>query len=360
MRILCLVFFATAMWMFIAACVAQEKSAVLLGIGVGLTFFLAMMSKYIVLVYCPLLFVTALLFRRHVAWLFALLVSLLSVAYVMYYRADLTVLYHSQIATAHAANATYGEILKIAASYLAPLGILWAWAFYRARTHREFACSPALLGMLLIFALPLVGYHLKSRDMISLYKHTVYGSLFLCPAGALLLRDLLQQRTFPRLSAGIASCLLLAMTATGFLHVKAMESAYPDHRPVLEWLVPQVDAQTTILSEDPYLFRYALFPAVPNRKMFEVTWFDNDLDGRTSAQDVIDAVWDGKFDYIYLNDVIAPSLTTKLRNEVLDHKYEKVLDLPFSTSAVMSKITTGSLSLYKSRERYQGPYALNR
>ncbi len=150
------------------------------------------------------------------------------------------------------------------------------------------------------------------------------------------------------------------MTTGGFLHVKEMERAYPDHRPVLDWLVPQVDAQTTILSEDPYLFRHALFPTVPNHKMFELTWFDNDKDGRTSAQDVIDAVWDGKFDYIYLNDVIVPSLAAKLRNEVLHHKYEKVLDLPFSTSPVMSKITTGSLSLYKSRERYHGPYPLTR
>jgi hypothetical protein len=358
--VICLAFFATALWLFIAACVGQGKSVLLLGSGAGLTFFLAMMSKYIVVVYCPLLFVAALLCRRQVAWVFALLVTLLSVAYVGYYRADLAVLYHSQIAAAHAANATYGEILEIAAWYLAPLSLLWAWAFYRSWTRPEFRSSPAMLGLFLVFAVPLIGYHLKSRDMISMYKHMVYGAVFLCPVGALLLCDLLRQCTFPRLSVGIVSCLLLAMTAAGFLQVKEMERAYPDHRPVLSWLVPRVDAQTTILSEDPYLFRHALFPTVRNGRMFEMTWFDNNMDGRGTAQDVIDAVWDGKFDYVYLNDVITPSLAKKLRTEVLHHKYEKVQDLPFLTSAVMSKNTTGSLSLYKSRERYQGAYPLNR
>ncbi len=181
--VICLAFFTTALWLFIVACMEQEKSVVLLGIGASLTFFLAMMSKYIVLVYCPLLFVILWVVRRHVAWLFAGVVTLLSVAYVGYYRADLAVLYHNQIATAHAANATPGEILWIAIAYLAPLGLLWVWALYRSWSQRAIACSPAFLGLLLVFALPLIGYHLKSRDMISLYKHLVYGVLFLCPVG---------------------------------------------------------------------------------------------------------------------------------------------------------------------------------
>jgi hypothetical protein len=358
--VICLALFATSLWMFIAACIGHEKSVARWAIGSGVTFFLAMMSKYIVLIYGPLLFMTAFVLRRRAGWLFALVVMLCTIAYLGYYHADLAVLFHNQIATAHSVNATYGEILGITALYLTPLSLLWGWAFYRSWTHREFACSPSILSLFLVFALPLIGYHLKTRDMISLYKHVVYSALFLCPVGALLLRTLLQERRFRNLNVMIVSGVLLMMTAVECFHVKEMEHAYPDPRPMLEWLMPQVDAQTTILSEDPYLFRYAFFPLVSNNNMFEVTWFDNDLDGRATAQDVIDAVWDGKFDYIYLNGLIDPVVATKLRNEVLYHKYDRVLDLPFSTSRVMSKITSGSLSLYKSREPYLGSYPLGR
>jgi hypothetical protein len=87
-----------------------------------------------------------------------------------------------------------------------------------------------------------------------------------------------------------------------------------------------------------------------------MTWFDNDGDNIHEARDVVAAVWEGKFDYVYLNGLVAPALSEVLRNEVLPHSYEKVVEIPFSTSPVMSTVTTGSLKVYKSRVRYNGPY----
>jgi len=121
----------------------------------------------------------------------------------------------------------------------------------------------------------------RAEEVVEIVKLCVREKVAIVPFLETLNHDIRRTRNI----APGAACLLLAMTAVGFFQVKDMEHAYPDNRPVLDWLRPRVDAQTTILSEDPYLFRFAFFPTIPNSLMFEVTWFDNNLDGRAEAQD---------------------------------------------------------------------------
>ncbi len=356
-----LALFSVSLWLFSIACLRQERSPnrpALLAAG---AFFLAVMSKYVVLAYFPFLVVTAFFLRRQVILPFALPVVGLITLYVLHYRAALTILYHQQILGTHAANATYGDIVTIALMYLALPGAMWLWTFFYRFTNRgKDHSQPRILIVLFALSLPLIIYHLKLRDMISMYKHLVYACFFLCPAGGILLRDLLRSTAFPRIGVIVASGLLLVTTAQGAYYVKEMQRAYPDSSSVVAYLLPNVKADTTILSEDPYLFRYQFLSTKPHNGIYEMTWFDNDADRTHEARDVISAVWDGKFDYVYLNGLVASNLSELLRTAVLSHSYDKILEIPFSTSPVMSTITTGSLTLYKSRVPYSGPYPVER
>ena len=82
-----------------------------------------------------------------------------------------------------------------------------------------------------------------------------------------------------------------------------------------------------------------------------MTWYDNNHDGKREAQDVIDAVWDGKFEYVYLNGLILRELGDELKRGVLKNRYDCILTIPFHNSTVMNPINTGFLSLYRRRTK---------
>jgi hypothetical protein len=128
-------------------------------------------------------------------------------------------------------------------------------------------------------------------------------------------------------------------------------------RPLLTYLRERVGPTTSILSEEGYALRYGLPAAAPN-KLFELTWFDNDGDGNHTPQDVVDAVWDGKPDYVLVYGQITPHLAEKLRTSVLPHQYRKVFEQPYQLSTVMTLATRGRIELWRRNGTYKGKYPL--
>ena len=77
---------------------------------------------------------------------------------------------------------------------------------------------------------------------------------------------------------------------------------------------------------------------------------DNNRDGKSEKKDVVEALWDRKFTYVFMNNLIQPKANQDLRGVMHSRGYEKVLEIPWQTSQVMSHQDKGVLELYKSTE----------
>lgn len=320
-----------------------------------LLFVLAATSKYVTLVYLPLLAGAALLLSPVIGLLFGVGSSLLLGVYGYWHRDDLLLLYEVQIRGTHGANASHTFILNMEWMYLALPLALWlaalGWCIFRYRARAWRNRTLRCLLLLLVLALPLAGYHLYSRNMIALYKHLVYAQLFLLPAAGWLLWNVMQYFRCVLPVQLLASSLVGVMLWLNLGHLRAMERGYPDVAPVVAAISDKFTPQTTILSEDPYLFRYLAFGQVPQRQIKESNWVDNNLDGKYETIDLIDALWDSKFNYVFLNDQLHPNKNKRLRKVMAMRGYEQLVVVPYDTTNIMSRQTSGSLELYQRTRR---------
>ncbi|MCU0427401.1 MAG: glycosyltransferase family 39 protein [Candidatus Kapabacteria bacterium] len=352
--VVCFFFFSAALWLLSKAVFTMHKETaskqvLMLLLGSAL-FAFAVLAKYIAVAYFPLLFVALLLLNRRAGLVFLLMVGVVLGAYILINRAELLQLYQNQLLGTHKANATVWKLLATISEYAALTAVCAAAivAFWREKT-----LSSWFYAGLVVFAVPLAAYHLRSGDIISLYKHVLYVCCFLAPIAGEALYCLLRrasERESDVLRA-VAGMVIIVASALLWLQLREVHNAYPNTDAMTRFVRKNLTPQTTILSEDAYLFRYACFPAIPTKNLEEMTWFDNNLDGKREAQDVIDAVWEGKFEYVYLNGLILRELGEQLQTGVLRRKYDLVMQIPYTNSAVMNPINTGFLSLYRRRSR---------
>jgi hypothetical protein len=201
---------------------------------------------------------------------------------------------------------------------------------------------------LLLLAVPVLAAHVAAGERAQLALHLAYPLLALTPLAAWFLHRISRRHVMLSLAAAAA------LAGLGIAQTRQLERAFPDLTPAVEYLRPRIGPTTTVLSEEGFVLRYS-FAEQPGRNFQELTWLDNDRDGRRTQQDAIDAIWDGKPDYVLLTGQIAPGLVEKLREGVLPHRYRRVLDEPYQLSAALTRITRGRVELWKRDGVYQGP-----
>ncbi|MEM1181691.1 MAG: phospholipid carrier-dependent glycosyltransferase [Acidobacteriota bacterium] len=266
--------------------------------------------------------------------------------YAVLEKQELTVLVERQLLGTHGPNASYAAVATAAAGYLWPLALAALAGFAVARGKVRSVILVASLG-----AWPLVVYHLQGRNLISLYKHLVFSVLFLAPAASVAFARLSRAGARGRLAA---AALVAAFASANAAEVRRMEQSFPDVRAMAEVLRRHVDAETRILSEDPYLPRYLFADVVAAEQISETTWYDHDGDGRYSAADVAAALAAGGFDVVVLTGVTSPELHDLLATGLLEARYRKVFSEAFATSSVMGRRRFGHLEIHvlQGRLRY--------
>lgn len=352
-------FFCCSLFFLSLAIQPKNSHPIWFGIISALLLCLSIFSKYITLVYALLFIGTAIMQNRKAAYALLITTFILLSTYVAVYFSQLRILYQVQLLGTHAANTRILEILKISATYAGLLMGIWLWVFLKRHQFKsDFIFPPVILLVLLFFAIPLIFYHIRNGDMISLYKHITYTVLFLTPVAGILIHRLtisdLRSRSL------FAAILIVTMTVLSFTQVKAMEKAYPNTESIIRTTESLIDNNTTILSENPYLFRHAFYSRLPLKHFFDTGGLDNDFDGVADSHGILEAVWDGKIDLIYLNGLFTPELDSILKKSgALNSKYDLILELPYQTSSVMNAYhTQGTLELYRVKKRYSGPWPL--
>ncbi len=266
---------------------------------------------------------------------------------------ELKVLYEVQISGIHGANSTYKEIISrsLNQTWLLLLPAILALIHARSNKEEDGKRAFSVISILIVFSMPLFLYHFQGRNLISLYKHLNYANLFLALCAAWLLtlvayaKPWRTSRIF-QFRMPILAVFLVVYLLTNINQLRETQRGYPDVSELLAHLDSK-EVKGTVLSEDPYLFRYLKFDVLPQEDIRETTWLDNDQDGQYTLQDVQDAVWDRKFNYVLLTDAIHPEHNMTLREILSQRGYELEYNSEYSLSSVMTTHTRGHISLYK-------------
>lgn len=349
--IVCFFFFTASMWMLVEG-LRHRTFGWLRCLLASVLFGVAVLSKYVVIIHAPVLALIVAVRRPRLLAAALLPCAALLTLYTYRHWPDLQVLYQGQILHAHARNSSRLHILYTAALYTGPLLVL-ALAGLAMQAARTGVVWRAIRThcFLLLLAMPLIAMHVRSADIVSMFKHMVYPAAMLTPLAAWFLHRLSRRRM------ALACAITGALAGIGLYQTRQMERSFPDLRPMVSYLQDRLSPNTTILTEEGYVFRYA-FPDLPARNLYEFTWFDNDKDGKRTPKDVTDAVWDGKPDYVMTFGQITPHLTEKLRSAILRHQYHKVYEQPYELSSVMTSATRGVVELWRRNGTYKGKYPL--
>jgi hypothetical protein len=355
--IVCFVSFIAGLWALSFAFTRSGYQAQIWALIASLCLVTAFLNKYVIILEMPLIGLMILIYRPRLAFALFTPAIMIGCGYIYHYRADLQILYQQQIVGSHGNNASYGNIIGVALSYVWPVLLLFILEFkqhwQRTGGHSR---NQAMFRWSMWLALPIIFYHLRAHDLISFYKHIVYSVVFLAPlAGVYLVRLLRQKNNY---IAQLPALILIIVAIQGMIQIRAIENAYPDGRSAVTFLKDTIGANSTILSEDPYLLRHQLRNQIKANHIYENAWFDNDGDQKYTRDDVIAGVWDGKFDFLYLDGRITPVTTEKLRKYVVQNKYKLIYQQPYHTSSVMFYQTEGKIEIYQRRAPYSGQYPL--
>lgn len=316
----------------------------------------AVLAKYTTVAYLPFLGLVMLFVAPVIAMVGGAMLTLGIAGYLFMHWGELQVLYQVQISGTHGENTTLNDILYRAAYYTGLPLLLTLIAIYHSLRSYNYSAQTKILSLLLVFSCPLLLYHLQSKNLISLYKHLNFSLFFLVSGAAWLMTriydhyrlNIHSQATSIR---SIPVFLVALLFSYGLLNVyllKGMESGYPSMQGLLTHLQKnRLPGSSKILSEDPYLFRYLAFDEMPQEQISETNWLDNNKDGVHSHQDVLDALWDRKFNTVLLTDTIHPDKNSEYRSILLQRGYITHYEESYELSSVMTTNKTGILTLYQ-------------
>ena len=305
---------------------------------------LAVLSKYIVVLYLPLIAAVAFYINVKRALIGTLLVTTIIGLYVLTWKNDLSVLLAVQLSDTHTNNSHIGNIVdRVLEQQLVIYGLLAiAIALISQMARKKYSVSIVLIA----FSLPMIIYHVYSENLISLYKHLAYNSIFIIPiiAYAFALQvEHVKSFWFSSVS-GIAVIVCFAIYNN--MQLISMEQGFPNSSAMLNTL-PSVKKSDSVLSENPYLFRYHLHSKLSQDNIKESNWFDNNHDGIIESTDIEQAIWDKKFEYVYLNDQVHKYKNVQYRQLLEQRGYHLLYNSAYKISDKLTNNTEGHLTLYK-------------
>lgn len=340
--IISLCFFIWAMFFTVKAC-KENTGNPIYTVCAALFLLFAVLSKYTTAVYLPLIGILALLLapRQTIAAMLVITTGL--IAYAAQHFDQLRILYDIQISGTHQPNAESGDVIqRTVRQQLILLGFVAAGITYLA-LKRIRAVVAALT--LLALSSPMFLYHYHSQNVISLQKHLVYCSVFMIPIAAFFIHTWLIGSSSTKKASTIVMTMLALYSVYNVYNLHTMNSSFPDVTPIVEVTEDNMH-KYTVLSEDPYLFRY-LFKDVGDQGNYkETSWIDNNMDGIHEHRDVKQAIWGRKFDLVYLNDQIHPVLNIELRTMLEQRGYQVLAERRYVLNTMSGRKRTGKLGLY--------------
>lgn len=304
---------------------------------------LATLSKYIAIAYLPIFALIALINNKRIGLYFILFCSLILSLYVAINWKGLHLLYNHQLRGVHDHNSSSINIFKFILIQTWPILI----SFVLLSPLKKLLFKDKTILLLIFLSCPLLAYHILFQNEISLYKHIVHFLFFnICIIVYFLKKSNIQTLAY--------SSFIITFTA--------LISAYNSHKILSEFNIAWPNTtimednihsleNPIILSEDPYLFRNYLYGKVSIKNLYDTNWFDPYNTGKHDELLLIESIKKQKFDYIYLNMQVTPTLSKKIIKYEIEDKYKVVhFEKPLISKLINSN-NTPILALYRKTEK---------
>ncbi len=313
-------------------------------IPAGVAFALSFLSKYVALVFVPVVaLLVVLLVLNHqriradqVIRTFVLPFVIISVGYILVFREDLSAL----LTTAPQITAQPAPRLEIVGTILRDLGLpallalLGSIALVRPIAHTDLIPvrlrnRRGLVALLWTAALAFPVYHLLSGNIRSLDKHAAYALVFLAPLagwGIAAVSDVLQQRIqHPAgrlLAAGGWIALLLLGVSLELNRGWELNHSWPNKEATFAYLATQpITTNTPVLAEgrDSYAFYFDWDTA-----NLVGTWAtDYQHGGQVGAAAMKAGLTDHYFKYLIVDGYYTPDLSNELKQVAQAAGYQR-------------------------------------
>jgi len=351
--VLCAALFTFALYQGAKALQSEKNWVWCLFLG-SLLYAMAILTKYVVLMYFPLFAMLLLLVNWKKALLFTLTLTITLSLYGVIHLSELKILFEVQLVGVHGENSRLDSLFLFAIYFLIyPLLLIFILEFIRNRNDGYKTNRSFVIGILTVLALPMPAYHLWTLNIISFHKHLVFSLIFLLPVVAHGLVRSSYRRLTPRLRSVLASVIVLGFLLINVYQLNALEQSYPDETRVSQVFDKQKIEDKSFLSENPYFFRYRYGTPATISQINDSGWLDNDGDGKYSHQDVVDALWDRKFDWVYLNDQIHPQHNDLYRSILSQRGYSMDISVDYSLNKLLVRNHTGSQTVHRKINRWQ-------
>lgn len=349
-------FFTLSLYTLLRCCQEKKNRVIWSLLGVGL-YATSVFSKYILLIYAPFILSIMLVFKPRMAIIGGAALCTAFAVYLWQFQDELLILYENQVVAVHGTNATHAGLLTLIAGFLLIPICLSAIALASASIDHAAASkrNTLIIAICLVMAVPLIGYHVVGANKISLYKHMVYSVFFLSFPAAWALNRIIESSSENTITRHVFPIAALALTVQSTLHFQSLRTGYPDVRDMLSVARPILGESTTILSEDPYLFRYIQFGNTDQRTISETGWLDYDRDGSYGTEDVELALKAQHFELVFLNDQIDPESNQRFRDLLAQENYRVLYSEPYLLSSAMTNNRSGHISLYQRQTSTKQP-----
>ncbi len=329
-----LAFLAISIYTALASRYEKTRRKYLWGFVSGILFALAVLTKYVVILFLPIM--ALLTFYRNKKLNFKPALVWFSVAYIIiFYFAwnnieDLVNFFTGDHFSEPTPRLTIAKQIFTFLN-IQVIGAIGAFIFAIKKIKGD---KKFLLSFLFLSGLVTISYHLGSSNFRSAWKHMVFTSLFWAPMTAWGIVKLINSfKNIFQKKMALANAAQLSWSFFTFLAISSIwfnfskhwefQRSWPSATSSLEYLEVHRQPEDKIFAEASAIYKYHLFSGFEDPEAWASTWYLG-YEGKEGTDAMKAAIWDKHFDYIVLNGYFTDEINKEIRWDI-EQNYKPVL-----------------------------------
>ena len=318
-------------------------------LAASVLFVLSAFSNYIVLLF----FIPALIFffikDKKVFLLFTISsIGLILILYLL--NSDLINYHLSSISDINNENFKISKILIRMAEYMAiPLMLTFALQQIIWKTDLRNSLIFSFIGMSLLIPV----YIILSDDVYNIYRLIPFSLILLTPfCGFIISKFILINPSYKY--ATIFAMFFIVVVS--YWHLSKLELSYPNTYTIINYCKDKFEKNNVVYCEDPYLLSNNFYPSLDIDNFKSVYYLNSkykSFDER--KKNIINQIDNGMVDYVVLNGLFHPELTSYLKDKILRQKFTRIMSQEFTINSLLFPMREeeGYFDIYKIDPEYK-------
>jgi len=320
--------------------IEESSNSLLLNILPAILLFLAVTSNYILIVFVPF-FIIGVLFEKKLKthWLQIFLLILLLIFYVIILPSSLNRFLNIFSRIGHHGS-VLKEIISLIQHLIIPFMLFTAMFLERSKYYFSTNQYMIFLGLGLIMPVTL----LFAGDDFTIIGNLAFSVLFIAPLTGVMLKDYIIRHANTKYAVIIV---LFLSSILSFYQVRLFENSYPNMKESAVKLVETAGLNSVITGENTEILKYYLFPKVLLNQFNDIRHSPDANETDSRSRKILEAVINGKTDFIFINELINPELGERIRDAVNIKYYFTLHSEDYKISTALYPVSEGRITIYK-------------